>query len=87
MTDSGAGPSKQTPKKETYTYGKSELDAAAYCEALKSAKAKKNAAWWSSFSVLLLNGVVKLKCRSERAVWSSGGVWCRGVTVRGRGSV
>ncbi|EFJ40385.1 hypothetical protein VOLCADRAFT_99824 [Volvox carteri f. nagariensis] len=30
MTDSGAGPSKQTTKKDTYTYGKSELDAAAY---------------------------------------------------------
>ena len=67
MADSGAGPSKTTTKKDTYTYGTRELDAVAYCEILKGAKAKKNAVWWSSFNVLLLDGIVKLKCRNVRA--------------------
>ncbi|GLC60919.1 hypothetical protein PLESTB_001692800 [Pleodorina starrii] len=62
MADSGAGPSKTTTKKDTYTYGPRELDAAAYCEALKGAKAKNKTVWWSYFSVHLLEGVVKLKC-------------------------
>ncbi|EFJ42408.1 hypothetical protein VOLCADRAFT_97483 [Volvox carteri f. nagariensis] len=65
MADADAGPSKppvsKTPK-ATYTYGNKELDAPAYAEALKSAKARGSASWWSFFTVILTEGVVKLKC-------------------------
>ncbi|EFJ39011.1 hypothetical protein VOLCADRAFT_88786 [Volvox carteri f. nagariensis] len=65
MADADAGPSKppvsKTPK-ATYTYGNKELDAPAYAEALKSAKARGSASWWSFFTVILTERVVKLKC-------------------------
>jgi len=65
MSDSGAGPSKPPlpgAKKLTYLYGKKELDAPAYADALRTAKARGSATWWSAFSMVLLDGVVKLKC-------------------------
>ncbi|EFJ41005.1 hypothetical protein VOLCADRAFT_99149 [Volvox carteri f. nagariensis] len=65
MADADAGPSKppvsKTPK-ATYTYGNKELDAPAYAEALKSAKARGSASWWSFFTVILTERVMKLKC-------------------------
>ncbi|EFJ52761.1 hypothetical protein VOLCADRAFT_86061 [Volvox carteri f. nagariensis] len=69
MSDRGAGPSKPPlPHRKAeasgpmYKYGNKELDAKAYAEALISAKKKGLAAYWTSFNVLLIDGVVKLKC-------------------------
>ncbi|EFJ48264.1 hypothetical protein VOLCADRAFT_90981 [Volvox carteri f. nagariensis] len=55
-------PDHQPDNIEVYKYGDKNLDAPAYANVLKEAKAKQRASWWVRFNILLTTGAVWLQC-------------------------
>ncbi|EFJ39337.1 hypothetical protein VOLCADRAFT_91202 [Volvox carteri f. nagariensis] len=55
-------PDHQPDNIEVCKYGDKNLDAPAYANVLKEAKAKQRASWWVRFNVLLTTGAVWLQC-------------------------